>query len=616
MEMELLPNGEKFKFWDDQTNYSKVYHVATNHPKASDSNPGTEDLPFKTITKAASLVQPGEKVLVHEGTYRECVSPQRSGNDNKSMIAFEAASNEKVVIKGSNVWKPTFRTCEEFKTYHPPLTPKFWLAELDPELFKGYNPFLTNNMPAAFMNYGRNWSPDEVHKFQLRRGHLYMDGIDLEQVYSVMALATSTKNSFWVDDSAGFLCLKLIDDNDDPNNHSYEISVREQVFAPDKSGVGYIRVSGFTMQHSADPVPIPQRSLLSTNRGHHWIIENNSISFANASGIDIGNQSWYYRDKTPTGNHIIRKNTITDCGICGICGVHGVDDSLIEYNTIERVGTMDIEHIYECAGLKFHIPNNVLIRKNLFANIKSACGVWLDVMAKNCRICGNSFVNIETLLAGVYLELSRHDNLIDRNIFLNMKDAPNNNPPKDGIPGGMGFSSDCSDHAIVENNFFGNIQGHYATAFHLAQKERVMFGRVGLARGERCYSNLFAQCKKRILFSRTEDCFSDGNLFDSTNRFASYKIEFPAPAATLDLEGWKTYFNLDQQGSEVPMKLLFNEPDNTLTLIVQGDLPEAFKNGLLANWKEVDTVGPWKKSAWQKTGNEYTITIDLDPRNQ
>jgi PKD repeat protein len=43
------------------------YYVS---PKGSDSNPGTEALPFKTIQKAADRVNPGDTVIVQYGDYR------------------------------------------------------------------------------------------------------------------------------------------------------------------------------------------------------------------------------------------------------------------------------------------------------------------------------------------------------------------------------------------------------------------------------------------------------------------------------------------------------------------------------------------------------------------
>jgi parallel beta-helix repeat protein len=55
------------------------YCVDANDPHASDSNPGTFALPFRTIGKAASLVKGGDTVFVKAGVYRETVILSRSG---------------------------------------------------------------------------------------------------------------------------------------------------------------------------------------------------------------------------------------------------------------------------------------------------------------------------------------------------------------------------------------------------------------------------------------------------------------------------------------------------------------------------------------------------------
>ncbi|HEY7461810.1 MAG TPA: DUF1565 domain-containing protein [Gemmatimonadota bacterium] len=54
----------------------KAYHVATT---GSDTNPGTATQPFKTITKAVSVVLPGDSILVHAGTYPAVVTINKSG---------------------------------------------------------------------------------------------------------------------------------------------------------------------------------------------------------------------------------------------------------------------------------------------------------------------------------------------------------------------------------------------------------------------------------------------------------------------------------------------------------------------------------------------------------
>lgn len=58
-----------------------VYHVAKN---GSDLNTGSAESPFLTINRAASVALAGNKVVVHAGVYRECVSPAHGGVSDRS----------------------------------------------------------------------------------------------------------------------------------------------------------------------------------------------------------------------------------------------------------------------------------------------------------------------------------------------------------------------------------------------------------------------------------------------------------------------------------------------------------------------------------------------------
>ncbi|MBI2844024.1 MAG: carboxypeptidase regulatory-like domain-containing protein, partial [Armatimonadetes bacterium] len=67
----------------------------------SDTNPGSMTQPFRTIQKAANVMQPGDLCYVREGTYREMVRPKCSGKPGKS-IYFEAYPGENVVVSGAD----------------------------------------------------------------------------------------------------------------------------------------------------------------------------------------------------------------------------------------------------------------------------------------------------------------------------------------------------------------------------------------------------------------------------------------------------------------------------------------------------------------------------------
>jgi len=78
--------------------FATTYYVAKN---GSDSNPGTEDNPWRTIQKAANTLQPGETVLIRQGVYQEKVKPGRSGTEG-NYITYRSFGSEEVVIDAQN----------------------------------------------------------------------------------------------------------------------------------------------------------------------------------------------------------------------------------------------------------------------------------------------------------------------------------------------------------------------------------------------------------------------------------------------------------------------------------------------------------------------------------
>ena len=79
--------------------YLKSYFVSSD---GSDNNPGTIELPFKTIQKCANTVQPGTTCWIRKGTYRETIAPKISGTRAKPVI-FSAYQQEQVTISGTEL---------------------------------------------------------------------------------------------------------------------------------------------------------------------------------------------------------------------------------------------------------------------------------------------------------------------------------------------------------------------------------------------------------------------------------------------------------------------------------------------------------------------------------
>ena len=251
-EVVRLPDGTEFPFWDDETKYAKTYHVSCRHSEASDDNPGTSRKPFRSIGRAGEVLQPGERVLVHEGVYREVVRPARGGEGPDRMIAYEAARGQEVVVKGSEVWKPEFQPSDGWQMRRG-REARIWMADLPAEWFVGYNPFQATNVFGELMTFNQNWSTAEMHKLQLRRGMVFAEGKPVKQVFRFWELGEH-EGAFWVEEPGLRIHLRLWEDAD-PNGVEFEVTTREQAFAPSVRRLGYIRVKGFTFEHVADGVP-------------------------------------------------------------------------------------------------------------------------------------------------------------------------------------------------------------------------------------------------------------------------------------------------------------------------------------------------------------------------
>src|SRR5262245_30370291 len=104
-----------------------IFHVATT---GSDLADGSENSPFRTINRAASIAQAGDTVLVHEGVYREWVNPRHGGRSDQRRITYAAAPGEHVVIKGS-----------ERVTGWERVDGTVWKVAVPNSLFGSFNPF-------------------------------------------------------------------------------------------------------------------------------------------------------------------------------------------------------------------------------------------------------------------------------------------------------------------------------------------------------------------------------------------------------------------------------------------------------------------------------------------
>jgi hypothetical protein len=80
-----------------------TYYVDAHHTAANDNNPGTLDLPWRTIQHAAETLAAGDTVYIRNGVYHEHLYIDNHGNVDNGYIVFSAYPGEKPVIDGTGV---------------------------------------------------------------------------------------------------------------------------------------------------------------------------------------------------------------------------------------------------------------------------------------------------------------------------------------------------------------------------------------------------------------------------------------------------------------------------------------------------------------------------------
>ncbi len=576
----LLPDGREFISWEKPLQFTRTYYVDNGNPRAADSNPGTQELPFRTINKAAQVLEPGERVVIMTGVYRERIDPARGGAGPDKMISYEAAPGASVVVKGSRLVKTGWEFSTGFKLDLPPgvrTKVKIYQRRLDDLDFHGYNPF---GMASIMQNRVYLMpKPEELWQHLKRRGMVFVDGRRLNQVELYQGLG-GQDGAFWCEHDGLAIHVRLPGDAD-PAQHEVELVIQEQVFAPRTRGLAYVRIKGLSFEHAANAFPVPQRGLVSLSRGHHWIIEDCTLRHANGVALDIGAQDWDMEPPAVIGHAIVRRNHVDDVGVCGIAGM-AVQNTLIESNLIEHVGYQDVELAWETGGIKLHSTKNCLLSNNVIRHTIHAEAIWLDYENTNTRVTGNIMGdNLETLRGGIYLEASHDSNMIDNNIIWKATEGAGGGSYNMPAHGGWGITIDGSDETIIAHNLIGLTQDA-AIKFRNIEG-RIVSGRGGTTRRNKVLNNIFYRCGKAIDFSNPDNT-ADGNLYtkdwgdvrDETQPVGRGLNWIPDAGTTLrlDLEAWRKFFGFDKNGAYADMKIDVDLDALTMTWSVPGTIPQ------------------------------------------
>jgi hypothetical protein len=272
-------------------------YVDTN--TGSDSNPGTQQLPLKTISAAAAIATAnsqnniGTAVMIDPGTYRESVSVAlASGQVNTDWpMTFEATPglSGAVIVSGADIWGGW--------------TP----SSLYPQLYTNLWPYQWGECaPSA-------GTPSVEPDILLRREMTFINGTPLTQVLSLSELTSAqftNPGSFYVDEIGGMVYV-WPPSGTDMSTATVEVSTRPNAFSID--GWSYVVLRGLTFEYANscrfDTLPGGQAVTVvasTSNPGSNNIwLDNDSFLWNNSQGLNVAQPATAITVGDPAGDSTI-----------------------------------------------------------------------------------------------------------------------------------------------------------------------------------------------------------------------------------------------------------------------------------------------------------------------
>lgn len=475
------------------------YHVSIT---GSDHNRGTESKPYRTISAAAEIAQPGDIITVHEGIYRERVNPPRGGISDIKRIVYQAAPGETVVIKGS----------EKVEGWTK-INGGIWTLKLPNSFFGDFNPY-SDVISGAWFHANKRTS---------HSGAVYLNGHWLnEAAAKEKVFAPAGDTLLWfaeVGDSETIIWAQF--EEAEPNKEMVEINVRQTVFYPEKEGINYITVRGFKMEQAATPWAPPtveQIGLIGPHWSKGWIIENNEICYSVCTGVSLGKYGndidskgatskgyvntidrarEYGWSKENIGSHNVRNNHIHHCEQAGIVGSLGAVFCTISGNEIHDIHVKRLFSGMEMGGIKIHGGIDMLITNNYIHHCWR--GLWLDWMAQGTRVSRN-LLHDNMVAQDIFVEVNHGPVLIDNNILL----SP------------MAIFDLSQGGAFVHNLFLGKFiprKDDRVTPYHLEHSTELAGSKVITGGDDRYYNNIFMSYNRGPQWPDRMGPEREGNFF-------------------------------------------------------------------------------------------------------
>jgi len=384
--------------------FAADYYVAQKDPAASDTNPGTEQQPFKTLSNACTTAQAGDTVYIKEGTYREALIPKHSGEKGKP-ITFQAYKKDFVMIKGSEVLTGLEREGTNLWVKRP-WTKEGWWSDA---LCRGISaaPYqdsaridqvFVNETPLQWVPSRKElkpgcfyWNAKKEKKSEPADGELVIcppEGVaDLNQALVEIPVLNNVVGA-WLGDPLGLGGIRRT------RQYHPDNPISKQTWPE----IHYIHIKGLHFRHAAHTLNRVGVRL----DGDYWLLENCTVEYMNCNGVSAG-----------ADHGIVRNCMVSHNGQSGLdCG--SGSDNLFE-NCVTFYNNRKIFSIgWGGAGNKLCVVNHNTVR-GLVSAFNYGSGLWYDIDCRNvlvedCLVFGNRPIN-----AGYFYEIS-WDGIFRRNI--------------------------------------------------------------------------------------------------------------------------------------------------------------------------------------------------------
>jgi hypothetical protein len=343
-------------------------NVYVDGATGSDTNPGTESKPLKTIGAAISMAETnnhssiGTKITIEAGTYRESLSMSHSSKDTSLPITIEAATNGTVIVSGATVYTGFSEYSENHSIYTTSWTNNW-----------GTCPQLSSTCPFQ-------------QEITMRQELVAVNGTVLTQVLSLTQMQQGT---FYVDENANLLYVWPATGTD-MSTATVEAGTSATLLSiNDKS---YIVVRGLTFQyantcHASAAVYVSGES---TN----ILFDTDTFQWNNGQGLSLSNPVTYFTVENSVAQHN------GDSGFQEATTLYGLWQSdTTSYNNWR--GAQGAYYVCNTSGFHAWEVHDDTIN-GLTVSYNQAYGIHWDT--DNANIGASGIISSGNLRSGVFIE--------------------------------------------------------------------------------------------------------------------------------------------------------------------------------------------------------------------